>query len=50
MKPKYWIALLAIVVIGSLEAFALSQGIDGLALSASIGGIGGIAGYVIRGK
>jgi len=48
MKPKYWIALLGILMIGSLEAYALSQGIDGVALSASLAAIGGIAGYVVK--
>ena len=38
-------AIIAIVVI---ELFALSHGVNGIALSLSIGGVGVIAGYDIR--
>ena len=48
MKPQYWIAIFGIMMIATLEALALRKGIDGLALSASAGGIGAIAGYVIK--
>ena len=50
MKPKYLIAILAILVIGGLEAFALSREIDGTLFSAATAGIGAIAGYVIKGN
>jgi len=50
MKPKYLVAVLAILVIAVLEAYALSRGIDGVALSASMAGIGGIAGYIAKAK
>jgi len=48
MSAKYWIALFAIAVIGGLEAYALSQGIDGTLFSTAAAGIGGIAGYVLK--
>ena len=38
------VAALGIVVIGALEAYALSQGINGTALTASLAGIIGITG------
>ena len=50
MKPKYLIAILAILVIGGLEAFALSREIDGTLFSAATAGIGAIVGYVIKGN
>lgn len=50
MKAKYWIALVAIIVIGLLEVFALSKGIDGTLFSAATAGIGGIVGWVVRGS
>ena len=48
MRTKYWIAVFAITVIGLLEAYALSQGIDGTLFSTAAAGIGGIAGYVLK--
>ena len=48
MKGKYWVAIFAIIVIGSLEAYALSKGIDGTLFSAATAGIGGIVGYVLK--
>jgi len=36
-----------ILLIFILEAFALKQGVDGVALSISIGAISGLAGYAI---
>ena len=48
MKTKYWIAIFAITVIGFLEWYALSKGIDGTLFSAATAGIGGIVGYVLK--
>ena len=48
MKSKYWIAVLAILVIAALEFFALHKGIDGTLFSAATAGIGGIVGYVLK--
>lgn len=39
-----FIVLLAIVMIAALESYALSRGIDGVALSLSIGAIAGLGG------
>ena len=50
MKPKFVVALFAIAVIGALEAYALSNGIDGALFSAATAGIGGIVGYVLKTK
>ena len=50
MKAKYVVALFAITVVGALEAFALSKGIDGTLFSAATAGIGAIAGYVLKSK
>ena len=48
MLSKISIPLVAIVVIGALEAFALSKGINGVALTASIATISGIGGYKVK--
>ena len=48
MKTKYWVAVFAISVIGALEWYALSKGIDGTLFSTAAAGIGGIAGYVLK--
>ena len=48
-KPHRSVVITAIVVIGALEAYALSQGIDGLLLTASIAVVAGLAGWVIPG-
>ena len=48
MRTKYWVAVFAIAVIGILEGYALSQGIDGTLFSAATAGIGGIVGYVLK--
>ena len=45
MNAKYKLAILAILIIGSLETFALSQGIDGTMFAVAVGGIGAIVGY-----
>jgi len=42
------IAVAAICVIGALEAFALSKGIDGIILSLSLASITGIAGFKLK--
>ena len=49
MKPHYKVAILAILVIGALEAFALYQGVDGTLFSAATGAIGAITGYIVKG-
>ena len=48
MHVRYKVAILAILVIGVLEFYALSQGIDGTLFSTAAAGIGGIAGYVLK--
>ena len=50
IPPKYMVAIVAMVVIGTLEIFALSNGIDGTIFTAAMAAIGGIAGYALRGK
>lgn len=45
-----WIAALAICVIGGLELFALSRGINGTLMTTSIALIAGIAGYEAKKK
>lgn len=50
MKTQYKIAVLGILVLAGLEAYALSQGIDGTLFSAATAGIGGIVGYVLKNR
>ena len=50
MKSKYKVAILAILVIAGLEAFALAQGVDGVLFSAATAGVGAIVGYVFKGS
>lgn len=40
--------IVAILVIGGLEAFAISQGVNGVALAASLSLIAGLGGYSAR--
>jgi len=42
------VAVLAIIGIVVMEVVALSHGIDGIALGASCGAVGGIAGWYLR--
>ena len=42
---KAWTSIIAIMVIGALEVYALSQGINGLAMSLSVGLIAGLGGF-----
>jgi hypothetical protein len=49
MKTEYKLALLGLLLVAGLEVFALAQGIDGTMFAASVGGIGTIVGYVLRG-
>lgn len=49
VNPTHWIvAPAAILSITVVELFALSRGIDGTALAASVGAIGTVAGYAIK--
>lgn len=50
MKPKYIVAILALLIIGALEFYALSKGIDGALFGAAAAGIGAIVGYVFKGS
>jgi len=50
MKNKLIISCLAIIVLGAMECFALSKGIDGALFGSVIALIGGIAGYTIKSK
>lgn len=40
-KKWFW----SVVMITAIELYALSQGIDGIALAAVIGGLAGLGGY-----
>lgn len=46
---KWMAPLLAMVVIGLLEAFAIHRGINGTLFSISVAAIGGLGGYTLRG-
>ena len=46
-KAHAFVASLTIVVIAGLEGYALSQGIDGTALTASLAAIAGLGGASI---
>lgn len=46
-KPHRSVVITAIVVIGALEAYALSQGIDGVLLTGVLALLAGLAGWVI---
>lgn len=48
MLSKVSVPIVAIAVIGGLEWYALSKGINGVALTASIAAISGIAGYKVK--
>lgn len=48
MKKNIIVICVAILVLGGLEAFALSKGIDGTLFSAVTTMIGGLAGYHIK--
>ena len=45
---KFSVPLVAMLTIASVEAYALSKGINGVALTTSIAAIAGIAGYKIK--
>lgn len=47
-KLDWRIAVTAIVALAGLEAFALSQGVDGVLFSFVVIGIAGIAGFKLR--
>ncbi len=46
-KPHRSVVITAIIVIGVVEVYALSQGVNGVLLTAVIGVIAGLAGWVI---
>lgn len=48
MRDEYKIAIIGIFAIVAIEAMALFNGIDGLALGAATTGIGAILGYVFK--
>jgi len=50
MGPKALVACVAIVCIALLGAVAIYRGIDTGGLTVTVGAIGTIAGWVIRGK
>jgi len=50
MKTEYKLVLIALLMIFVLEFYALSMGIDGMLFAAAVGGIGAIAGYIIKGR
>lgn len=43
-------AILVIIVLGiiALEGLALTQGVDGIALSSSMAALGGIGGFIVK--
>ncbi len=43
-----WTPILAMVLIAALEAIALSQGMNGTALSLSVGAVAGLGGYQLK--
>ena len=45
---KISVPIVAILTIGAVEAYALSKGINGVALTSSIAAISGIAGFKLR--
>ena len=47
MKPRFLIAIVGVAGVVFLEAYALYQGINGVALAAAIGGVTAIIGYGI---
>ncbi len=46
-KPHRSVVITAIVVIGAVEVYALSQGINGVLLTGALAIIAGLAGWVI---
>ena len=48
-KPHRSVVITAIVVVGALEAYALSQGINGVLLTTVLAVIAGLAGWVTPG-
>lgn len=48
LKDRWKVRIIAILVIGFLEAIALMKNIDGSLLALSFAAIGGIAGYKIK--
>ena len=50
MRTEHKLALVALLLIFGLETIALFKGIDGTLFAAAVGGISGIAGYVIKGR
>ena len=48
-KPHRSVVITAIVVVGALMAYALSQGINGTLLTLAVAVIAGLAGWVVPG-
>ncbi len=46
---KIIVPVIAIITIGGIEFYALSQGINGVVMTCSIAAISGIAGYQLKG-
>lgn len=44
------VAVVAVVAVLGIELFALSRGIDGVALAASVGAVSAIGGYYFKGR
>jgi hypothetical protein len=42
------VLLFVVLMIGLIEVYALSRGVDGVALSGSLGALGALGGYVAR--
>jgi len=49
LRLYFILSIIAILIIAGLEGFALSRDINGIALSASVGAIGGIVGWNLKG-
>ena len=50
MEREFSMAVLSVIIIGVLEGVALYKGLNGVALSASVGSISAVAGWYLRGK
>jgi len=42
---KYWCLMVGIIAVAGLECFAISQGIDGIALAGALAAIGAMVGF-----
>ena len=50
MRPELYVAVLGIVCIFFLSGYALYKGVDGVIFGGAMAGIGGIVGWVFKGR